>query len=225
MPIVPSRGLEIRRLLGELADPRQRDRAMRRLTALGARVVPHAEDELARLDPAARTALAKVLRDVQTSGAQTLLQRLTRAEELIPKGGPKTPPPADDSSEGNEATALGALRALPPPRADERPTISRERGEAHLTLARSGSRLARKDLLLSLKTLPAARSRLYCEAAALIGNAEFLEVLARIGEAREEARAALSQIATREKITARSKSVRDLNKALQKTVAQALAGT
>ena len=67
MPILTSRGTEIRKLLLELSDPKRRAGATLRLRSFGSRVVPHVADELGRLDADARTALLDALRDVQTA--------------------------------------------------------------------------------------------------------------------------------------------------------------
>lgn len=234
MPIVASRGGEIRRLLAELSDPKRRAGAVLRLRSLGARVVPHVADELGRLDPGARRSLLDALREVQTADAGALKKRLMRAEP--PAATPardKSRIPLDTAPEGKsveatsanaESRALDALRALPPPRLNERASVSRERGEAHLALARTGSRLARKDLLLSLTTLAPERARLYCEAASLIGDGEFLAPLARTAMKLPEAGRAIARIASREKITLRSKILRTLDEPLRVIVAQALAG-
>ena len=80
MPIVASRGGEIRRLLEGLSDPKRRAGAALRLRSLGARVVPHVAEELGRLDADARRALLEVLGDVQTADAKALRKRLIRAE-------------------------------------------------------------------------------------------------------------------------------------------------
>ena len=238
MPIVASKGSEIRRLLQDLSDPKRRTGAVMRLRALGARVVPHAADELGRLDPAARRALVDALRDVDTAEGRALRDRLTRSEAEF---APATLTPArvrplapgrragdrrTDASEapGAEAEAMEALQALPPPRPNERATISRERGEAHLALARLGSRLARKDLLLGLTTLEAARTRAYSEAAGLIGDVEFMAPLARLAEAQPEAARAIFDIAAREKITARSKVLLKLDEPLRPIIARCLIG-
>ncbi|MBX7184992.1 MAG: hypothetical protein K1Y01_07590 [Vicinamibacteria bacterium] len=227
MPIVASRGGEIRRLLSDLSDPKRRTGAFLRLRSVGARVVPHVADELGRLDADARRALLDALKDVQTEDARALRKRLLRAD---------APPPADAAassmestrrpagSAGPESLALQSLRTLAPPRRDERAAVSRERGEAHLALARAGSRLARKELLLSLTTLGADRARLCCEAAGLIGDADFLAPLARLASQRPEAAKAIAAIAAREKITARSKVLRTLDEPLRVIVARALAG-
>jgi len=217
MPILASRAAEIRRLLAALGDARTRAGAVLRLRGLGSRVVPHVEDEWGRLEGAARLALLEVLEEVETADARALRKRLARAGDAPEKR--RVSGPGEDA----EASALAALRALPPPRSDERPAISRERGEAHLTLARIGSRLARKELLLSLGILEARRARLYCEAAGLIGDAAFLASLARLASGLPEAADALSAIAAREKITARSRAVRDLDERLRPAVARALA--
>lgn len=216
MPIVASRGSEIRNLLAALADPRKRAGAVLRLRKLGSRVVPHAEEELGRLDPEARRALAEALGGIQTDDARALTRRLVRAA-------PAPPPSKDRGDASAEGLALADLRSVPPPQPDERPAVSRERGEAHLALARTGSRLARKDLLLCLKTLDAKRTRLYCEAAGLIGDAAFLAPLAKIAGVRAEAGEALASIAVRERITARSKVLRDLDEKLRPIVARAIA--
>ncbi|MBK5254895.1 MAG: hypothetical protein JJE39_02580 [Vicinamibacteria bacterium] len=217
MPIVASRGAEIRRLLDDLTDPKRRAAAALRLRALGSRVVPHVADDLGRLDPGARRALLDLLRDVKTEDARALRERLLRAEPATREDQRR-----DSRDDGAEAKALDSLRNLPPPRGDERPTVSRERGEVHLALARTGSRLARKDLLVSLSTLEAKRTRLYCEAAGLIGDAAFVAPLARIARVRPEAMKALAEIVVREKITIRSKLLRDLDESLRPVVAQAL---
>ncbi|MEO8501236.1 MAG: hypothetical protein ABI565_10000, partial [Vicinamibacteria bacterium] len=190
----------------------------------GARVVPHAADELGRLDPPARRALLEALRDVETADARALKKRLMRLDT------PATKPDRGGvganlgTSPEPESRALDELRALPPPRPNERAAVSRERGEAHLALARRGSRLARKDLLLSLNTLAPERARLYCEAAGLIGDGDFLTPLARAAAKVKEATRAIAQIATREKITPRSKVLRTLDEPVRVVVARALAG-
>lgn len=233
MPIVASRSAEIRRLLGELANPRRRAGAVLRLRGVGSRVVPHAAEELARLDPEARRALAEALLEVDTDDARNLRKRLLRADPdgpparatgSSPGAGSKTSSRGREAEDGLEARALRDLRALPPPGAAERPAVSRERGEAHLALARLGSRLARKDLLLSLVTLDPRRTGLYCEAAGLIGDLAFLKPLAGLAGVRPEAAAALAEIAKREHLTARSKAIRDLDESLRPVVARALAG-
>jgi hypothetical protein len=230
VPIIASRGGEIRRLIKDLYDPKRRVGAVIRLKSVGSRVVPHAAEELGRLDLKARQALLEVLRDLQTTDAKALKRRLTRAEtETAPSPENRSVRQAStetvmDQSPDPESKALNDLRSLPPPRASERASISRERGEAHLVLARHESRLARKDLLLSLNTLDAERTRLYCEAAGLIGDAAFLAPLARIASRRPEAAKALSDIALREKISARSKALRDLDEPLRLIVAKALVG-
>jgi hypothetical protein len=235
MPIVASRGSEIRRFLAELSDPKRRDGATLRLRSLGARVVPHVAEELGRLDAGARAALLEALRDVQTDDARALRKRLIQADPAPPpqgRGGqPKAASAAAPDGTGLEPTtpdaesrALDQLRALPPPRPDERAAVSRERGEAHLALARTGSRLARKDLLLSLNTLAPERGRLYGEAAGLIGDADFLAPLARLAAKRPEALRAIAQIAAREKITLRSKLLRSLDEPVRVIIARALAG-
>jgi hypothetical protein len=182
-------------------------------------------DDLPRLDSTGRKALLDALRDVQTEDARALRKRLLRAEPTAPSpsvdAGSK---PRGGGGDGAEAKALGILRTLPPPRGTERPTVSRERGEAHLALARAGSRLARKDLLVSLGALEAKRTRLYCEAAGLIGDAAFLAPLARIAPVRPEAAKAIAKIAIRERITARSKVLRNLDESLRPVVARALVG-
>jgi len=203
-----------------------------RLRALGSRVVPHAADELPRLDAGGRRALLDVLSEIQTGEAKALMKRLLRAEPARPSAASEVGPGPSDvgvvddvGDDGTEAKALETLRALPPPHGNERAAISRERGEAHLALARTGSRLARKDLLASLTTLEARRTRLYCEAAGLIGDAAFLAPLARIAPVREEATKALAAIAIREKITARSKVLRNLDESLRPLVARAIVGS
>lgn len=242
MPIVASKGSEIRRLLQELSDPKRRTGAVMRLRALGARVVPHVADELGRLDPAARRALVGALKDVNTAEGRALKDRLVRSEtapEVGPEAESRTPAKpraltagrdANDPRSGEseapwaEARAMDALQALPPPRPNERATISRERGEVHLALARLGSRLARKDLLLGLTTLEAGRTRLYCEAAGLIGDVEFLAPLARRAEGQPEAARAVFDIAAREKITARSRVLLKLDESLRPIIARCLIG-
>jgi hypothetical protein len=225
MPIVASRGAEIERLLDQLNDPRRRAGAALRLRTLGSRVVPHASDGLARLAPEARKALREAMADVDTADARALTKRLAGFERDRPPaftrpGGS----PSDGSGQGQDAAALETLGQLPPPRANERASLSRERGEAHLALARAGSRLARKELLASLVALDASRARLYCEAAGLIGDAEFLAPLARLAQARPEASRAIFEIAARERITARSKAMKALPEAVQVAVAKALVG-
>ena len=218
MPILASRGREIRELLEALSEPKKREGALLRLRNLGPRVVPHAGDDLARLGPEARRGLLEILRDVQTADARALKKRLARVDT----GGPGSPRPAPPEKADPEAQALDDLRALPPPRPDERASISRERGEAHLALARAGSRLARKDLLLSLNTLAADRSRLYWEAAGLIGDTAFLAPLARVALVRPEAAHALAKIVKRERITAKSRILRELEDPLRPIVARAI---
>jgi hypothetical protein len=233
LPIVASRGGEIRRLLLELSDPKRRAGAVMRLRALGARVVPHVTDALGRLVLEARRALLEALRDVETADARALRKRLIRAEPASPQGAGPEPARApsepgnhagSQGSGGPESRALEALRTLPPPRRDERASVSRERGEAHLALARTGSRLARTDHLLSLGTLPPERSRLYCEAAGLMGDGDFLAPLARMAAKQPEALRAIAGIAAREKITLRSKILKTLEEPLRVMVARALAG-
>jgi hypothetical protein len=238
MPIVASKGSEIRRLLQELSDPKRRTGAAMRLRALGARVVPHVADELGRLDASARRALVDALKDVNTAEGRALKDRLVRSEGG-PEGESMTPAKTRTlASEGDanhqrggaseapgaEASAMNALQALPPLRPNERATISRERGEAHLALARLGSRLARKDLLLGLTTLGAGRTRLYCEAAGLIGDVEFLAPLARLAEAQPGAARAVFDIAARDRITARSKVLLKLDESLRPIIARCLIG-
>ena len=205
-----------------------------RLRSLGSRVVPHAAARWVRLDLDARRALLEALRDVDTADAKGLKKLLGRTEpgpekDSANSASPRRQPPSESKEvappgAGAEAMALDTFRTLPPPRPNERASISRERGEAHLALARTGSRLARKDLLLSLNTLDPARTRVYCEAAGLIGDVAFIAPLARIAPVREEAAKALAQIAVREKITARSKILRDLDAPLRVIVAKALVG-
>jgi hypothetical protein len=229
VPIVASRGGEIRRLIEALSDPKRRAGAVLRLRSLGARVVPHVAEELGRLDADARRALLEVLGEVRTADAMALRKRLARSEAASPES-PRPAPSGDESetgpadSAGEESSALDALRALPPPRRDERASVSRERGEAHLALARIGSRLARKDLLLSLDTLGPERARLYCEAAGLIGDGDFLASLARLAQARPEAAKAIALIASRERVTLRSKVLRNLEEPLRLIVARSIAG-
>ncbi len=224
MPIVASRGNEIRRLLSELVDPRRRAGAVLRLKSMGARVVPHVAAELSGLDAAARKALAEALAEVRTSDARALLQRLARVEAESAPDAARPTEPRDQDTSGEDSRALETLRALPAPRANERASVSRERGEAHLVLARTGSRLARKDLLHSLSTLEKGRSRLYCEAAGLIGDEEFLVPLARLAAGVPEAERAIFDIARREKITARSKILKSLPEPERVAVAKALVG-
>lgn len=224
MPIVASRGNEIRRRLDELNDPKRRAGAALRLKSLGARVVPHVSEDLARLGPEARQALLEILADVDTADARALKKRLARREADTAPADTR-PLGSRDQREGSEdAKALEAFRNLPPPRPNERASVSRERGEAHLALARAGSRLARKDLLVGLTTLESGRTRLYCEAAGLIGDAEFLTPLARLAGDRPEAIKAIFEIAAREKITARSKVLKELPEAVRVVVAKALVG-
>ena len=220
MPILTSRAAEIRRLLTELSDPKRRAGASLRLRSFGSRVVPHVADELGRLDGEAKAALLEALRDVQTAEGRALRKRLDRIE-------PGTPPQpgrrGDAGSDGAESRALECLRALPPPRPAEKASLSRERGEAHLILARMGSRLARKDLLQSLDLLGAERARLYCEAAGLIGDPDFLAPLARLVAGRPEAAEAISRIAKRERVTPRSRILRTLEAPLRLVVARSIA--
>ncbi len=224
MPIVASRGNEIRRLLSELLDPKRRAGAVLRLKSMGARVVPHVAAELGALDGASRKALSEALAEVNTADARALVERLARVEaESAPDATRKTEPRDQDTS-GDDAAALETLRALPAPRPNERASVSRERGEAHLVLARTGSRLARKDLLHSLSTLDKGRARLYCEAASLIGDEEFLVPLAHLASGLPEAERAIFDIARREKITARSKILKALPEPIRVVVAKALVG-
>ena len=233
MPILASRGGEIRRLLAQLGEPGRRAGAVLRLRSLGARVVPHVADELGRLDQEARRSLLDALGEVQTADARALKKRLMRAEPQgepgpAARGSQLQAAPDRDSVEpisaNAEGRALEELQALPPPRPNERASVSRERGEAHLALARTGSRLARKDLLLSLNTLAPERTRLYCEAAGLIGDGDFLAPLARTAMKVPEAARAIARIASREKITRRSRVLRTLDEPLRVIVAQVLAG-
>jgi hypothetical protein len=224
--IVASRAVEIRRLIAALADPKSRTGAVLRLRALGSRVVPHVDEDLGRLDAATRHALIEILKGVQTLDGKALRKRLMRADGGAVAAAPEPSENAASTTAGNadtEAKALEDLRRLPPPRADERAAVSRERGEAHLALARVGSRLARKDLLATLTILDAGRLRLYCEAAGLVGDAAFLAPLARVADASPEAGYAISRIAKREKITSRSKSVAALDAPSRVAVARALA--
>lgn len=228
MPIVASRSREIRRLISELRDPRRRSGALVRLRSLGARVVPHASEEFGRLDAETRRSLSEALEDVQTQDGLALKKRLLRA---APTAGPKAlakpegvVPKLGEELRGAEGQALSALRALPPPRPSERASVSRERGEAHLALARLGSRLARKDLLASLQILSADRARLYCEAAGLIGDGDFLAPLARLADLQPEASGAIFQIASREKIHRRSKIFKTLEEPVRLIVARAIFG-
>ena len=234
MPIVASRGREIKRLLEDLGDPRKRTGAIIRLRSLGSRVVPHAAEELGRLNIQARGALLEALREVDSADARALRRRLARAvppavsdqttagrgpSRSSGKSEPAAPGPADA-----EGRALDEFRGLPAARPSERASTSRARGEAHLALARAGSRLARQDLLQNLHTLSAERTRLYCEAAGLIGDGAFLAPLARLADARPEAAEAIARIALRERITGRSKILRDLEEPLRVVVARALTG-
>ena len=224
MPIVASRGNEIRRLLNELLDPKRRAGAVLRLKSMGARVVPHVAAELGALDAASRKALGEALAEVNTADARSLLQRLGLLEAESAPDAARAKEPAGQDTSGEDSRALETLRTLPPPRPTERASVSRERGEAHLVLARTGSRLARKDLLHSLSTLDKGRARLYCEAAGLIGDEEFLVPLAHLASALPEAERAIFDIATREKITARSKVMKALPEPIRVTVAKALVG-
>lgn len=229
MPIVASRADEIRRRIAELADPKSRPGAILRLKVLGPRVPPHVREDLARLPPEVRSALAEVLRDVDTADARAIVRRLggfppgttgPETTDLRPSKAGTAPAPRDA-----EAEALNELRALPPPRSGEAASVSRKRGEAHLVLARTGSRLARKDLLACLGVLGAERGRLYCEAAALIGDAEFLPVLAGLAARSAGCGAgdAIGAIAAREGLTPRSKALRDLEPALRALAMEAIA--
>jgi hypothetical protein len=224
MPIVASRGNEIRRLLSELLDPKRRAGAVLRLKSMGARVVPHVAAELGGLDAASRRALGEALAEVDTADARSLLQRLGRVEAESAVGASRPEEPLDQDTSGDDSAALETLRALPAPRPNERAAVSRERGEAHLVLARAGSRLARKDLLHSLTIFDKGRARLYCEAAGLIGDEEFLTPLARLASGVPEAERAIFDIATREKITARSKILKALPEPIRVAVAKALVG-
>lgn len=223
MPIVASRADEIRRRIAELGDPKTRARAILRLKALGPRVPPHVEHGLVRMAPEVRAAIAEVLRYVDTADARAILRRLVpgaseEADDTTGTGG------ADTTPRDLEGEALNELRALPPPRTGEAASISRKRGEAHLILARMGSRLARKDLLTCLAALGADRGRLYCEAAALIGDAAFLPVLAgRAAAQADGASDATVAIAVREKLTARSKAIKELEPGLRAIAVRAIA--
>lgn len=190
-----------------------------RLRSLGSRVVPHVSEEMGRLDAGARAALLDALREVDTADGRALRKRLMRGEPTKSQS-----EPAGGRTEGAEARALDALRALPPPRPTERASVSRERGEAHLALARAGSRLARKDLLLSLDILGPERARLYCEAAGLIGDGDFLAPLARLAPVRPEAAEAISLVCARERVTSRSRVLRNLEEPLRLIVARSIAG-
>jgi hypothetical protein len=197
-------------------------------------VVPHAAEELGRLKVESRGALLEALREVDSADARALKRRLVRAmpPPLAEEASPRRIRPAPTGAPGNtdpgfagaEARALDDLRKIPAARAGERPSTSRARGEAHLALARAGSRLARQDLLQSLHALSPDRTRLYCEAAGLIGDGEFLAPLARLALARPEASAAIAAIALRERITGRSKILRSLEEPLRAAVARAIAG-
>jgi hypothetical protein len=224
MPIVASRADEIRRRIAELGDPKTRARAILRLKALGPRVPPHVEHGLVRMAPEVRAAIAEVLRYVDTADARAILRRLVpgaaeEADDTTGTGG------ADTTPRDLEGEALNELRALPPPRTGEAASVSRKRGEAHLLLARAGSRLARKDLLTCLAALGADRGRLYCEAAALIGDAEFVPMLA--GYAAQSAACgagdAIGAIAARERLTARSKAIKELEPSLRAIAVRAIA--
>lgn len=226
MPIVASRADEIRRRIAELGDPKTRARAILRLKALGPRVPPHVEHELVRMAPEVRAAIAQVLRNVDTADARAILRRLVpgaseEADDTIGTGGAGAAGTAPRDVEGE---ALNELRALPPPRTGEAASVSRKRGEAHLLLARAGSRLARKDLLACLMALGADRGRLYCEAAALIGDAGFLPALAGLAAARSDGGAseAIAAIAAREGLTARSKAIKELKPGLRAAVMEAI---
>lgn len=225
MPIVASRAGEIRRRIAELADPRTRDGAILRLKALGPRVPPHVEEDLARLAPEVRAAIGEVLRDVDTADARAILRRLGRPSPIAEAGRVASTSTGDTSPLDEETEAANELRALPPPRAGEAASVSRKRGEAHLRLARAGSRLARKDLIACLTALGPDRGRPYCEAAALIGDAEFLPVLAGIAARPADvgASVAIAAIAAREKLSARSKAIKELRPALRAIALQAIA--
>ncbi len=131
MPIVASRGSEIRRLLGELADPKRRAGAVMRLKGLGSRVVPHVAEDLGRLDPEARSGLLEALGDIKTSDGKALKKRLERLEPS-----PRAQGPAPREA-GAEATGLDALRALPPPGNRAVPGTGRERRPAGWRYLRS----------------------------------------------------------------------------------------
>jgi hypothetical protein len=220
MPIVASRGDQIQRLLDALADPKSRGGSVIRLRAVGARIVPHVAESFTRMTAEARATVIDILADVETADARTLRRRLQRVDP-----GPEPPAAAESTHrahDGAEARALAELKRLPPPQRNERANVSRERGEAHLALARAESRLARKDLLVSLETLDAPRLRVYCEAAALIGDMAFLAPLARIAKKGDAAAAAIAAIAKRERITARSKVLASLDATSRTAVLQAL---
>lgn len=228
MPIVASRADEIRRRIAELADPRTRPGAILRLKVLGPRVPPHVQEDLARMAPEVRAAVGEILRDVDTADARAILRRLggLPSGTAAPEAEARRPSKATTvaAPDDAETEALNQLRALPPPRSGEAASVSRRRGEAHLVLARTGSRLARKDLLACLGALGADRGRLYCEAAALIGDAEFLSVLAGLAARNAECGAgdAIGAIAARERLTARSKAVKDLEPALRAVAMEAI---
>ena len=231
MPIIASRSGEIRQLLSALSDPKRRAGAAIRLEAIGSRVVPYVAEELGRLTLSARRVLLEALRDVHTAEAETLRKRLIRSQAepaADPKAAVGRRSPRGrlfvDGTDDPETKALADLRALPPPRRDERAAVSRARGEAHLALARTGSRLARRDLLTSFKTLSPGRTPIYCEAAGLIGDEAFLAPLARIALIRPEAGKALESIAKREKISKRSNAFRNLEKPLRLIVAKSIDG-
>ena len=73
---------------------------MRRLKSLGARVVPHVDDELGRLDPGTRRALAEALKDVGTADGRALVERLNRLE-------PKPPTTRTSPSSGDAESESG----------------------------------------------------------------------------------------------------------------------
>jgi len=224
--IVASRAVEIRRLLGALADPKTRPGALLRLRAMGARVVPHIDEDLSRLDIHTRRALVDVLEGVETQDGKALRKRLLRADSAPTAEKPERSslaPSKAVADDDPETEALRVLKGLPPPKAGERAGVSRERGEAHLSLARLGSRLARKDLFDTLSILDPGRLRLCCEAAGLVGDAAFLAPLARLADTLPEAADAIARVAKRERITGRSKHLAALDEPSRLAVARALA--
>lgn len=237
MPIVESRAALIRTLIADLDQPTRREAALVRLRTLGPRVPAHVEEQFARLTPGMRTGLLEVLRGVNTADARATVVRLERVAGATPpsrKGDGSTarrkaaqapPEPVGPNGGDEEAEALAALRAQPPAQARESAAISRARGEAHLALARAGSRLARKDLLHCLETLGAERARLYCEAAALIGDSGFVPALAALADRNAACGAgeAISAVAARERLSARSKAIKELEPALRTAALNALA--
>lgn len=222
MPIVPSRNAEIRRLIASLDDPRAKGAALARLRVLGRRVVAHVSDDLSRLSPEVIDALVPLLREAGTAESREALARIEKGRRTAGPAPDRAMADDEEETASDEATLLARLRALPPPRRSEPPSVSRDRAEIHLLLARSGLRLARAELLTCLETLNPERAALYAEAAGLIGDAAFVPALARLLGAAASAKSALSALAAREKISTRSRAIRTLPEPLRSRAVAAL---